>query len=601
MEKKIINRIKFFITVAIIVAFVWFLVISPMITFHNNEKKMEDAARRYFELNTDKLPTGERVKTITLKELYNDAYLKEDFFSPYTKKSCSITNSWVKVKRENKSYKYYVYLDCGVLNSSVDHEGPQIKLNGDSTITLGVGEEYKELGVHSIVDNGDGKIDVKNITIRGSVNNSKVGSYEIQYSATDKLNNRTVVTREVNVVKTLNSVVKKDLGNTTNYIGNPTNTYIRLSNMIFRMFGLDSKDNVVIVADEDVANVNFTKIDDWLEYYYEHLNSKTRKMIVKSKFCNMNLSDSSTDSLECSSYTDLKKVYIPSAIEVNKAQAGDTNFMKPATMSWVSNKKSAKEAYVTRNIFYAEEYGKSFLAYDTTFNYGIRPMMVISGKSLITGGSGTASDPYVFGDSKAGRGGELVNTRSTGEYITDSGVIWRIVDSLDDGTVKVISNDTLGSGFDKIETYPDPDKKKINYNPTDKTSVAYFINNNVGEYIDTSKFVNHEIEVPIYKNKIIYGSEIDVKKYKAKLSAPNMYEMFSAQTKKALGYFSGSYWLINTSNADRVTGAITGIGVPLNEVAQPYLGYGVRVVAYLKKDVVISSGKGTIESPYKIN
>ena len=59
--------------------------------------------------------------------------------------------------------------------------------------------------------------------------------------------------------------------------------------------------------------------------------------------------------------------------------------------------------------------------------------------------------------------------------------------------------------------------------------------------------------------------------------------------------------LFRSSNADRVTGAITGIGVPLNEVAQPYLGYGVRVVAYLKKDVVISSGKGTIESPYKIN
>ena len=31
-----------------------------------------------------------------------------------------------------------------------------------------------------------------------------------------------------------------------------------------------------------------------------------------------------------------------------------------------------------------------------------------------------------------------------------------------------------------------------------------------------------------------------------------------------------------------------------------YDKFGVRVVGYLKKDVVVNSGKGTIDNPYKI-
>ncbi len=599
MEKKIIRNIKILIVVALIAAFVWFIVVSPMITFHKNEESLENAAKRYFEINKEQLPTGERVKTITLKELYNDSYLKEDFYSPYSKKSCSITNSWVKVRRENNEFKYYVYLDCGILNSKIDHDGPDIKLNGDSKITLGVDEVYKELGVKSVVDNNDGKLDVKDVTIKGKVDTSKIGTYEIEYIAFDKLSNKTVVTREVSVVKKIKNVVKKDLGNVTNYSGNPTNNYIMLSNMIFRIFGLDDNDNVIIVADQDIANVNHSKLDKWLDYYYKHLNSDAKKMLVKSKFCNMDITDNTLDTLQCNSYTKEKNVYIPSIVEVNKAQAGDANFMKPSTVSWIANKKSSKEAYITRSYFFGEDFGKIYIAFDRDFNFGVRPMMVMKGDTNIIGGDGTSLNPYYFNDVDIGITGSLLNERHTGEYIEDHGTLWRIIDVMDDGTTKVISEHTIGNNSEGPTTYPTPDDKIV-YNPKDKGSVAYFINNNVNEYVDTSNFVNHEIEVPIYKDKIIYGKEIEIKKYQAKLSAPNMYEMFSAQTKLDFNGKSYSYWLLNTSKANRIAGAITDIGVPVNEVIPPYLSYGIRFVAYLKKDKVISSGEGTSYFPYII-
>lgn len=598
MEKKIIRNIKILIVVALIAAFVWFIVVSPMITFHKNEESLENAAKRYFEINKEQLPTGERVKTITLKELYNDSYLKEDFYSPYSKKSCSITNSWVKVRRENNEFKYYVYLDCGILNSKIDHDGPDIKLNGDSKITLGVDEVYKELGVKSVVDNNDGKLDVKDVTIKGKVDTSKIGTYEIEYIAFDKLSNKTVVTREVSVVKKIKNVVKKDLGNVTNYSGNPTNNYIMLSNMIFRIFGLDDNDNVIIVADQDIANVNHSKLDKWLDYYYKHLNSDAKKMLVKSKFCNMDITDNTLDTLQCNSYTKEKNVYIPSIVEVNKAQAGDTNFMKTFTMSWVSNKKSDKEAYVTRKYFVGDAAGKSFLTYNIDDNYGVRPMMIMNGNTNILGGDGSFLNPYYFEDINIGATSSLVNERKTGEYIEDHGTLWRIIDTMDDGTTKVITVDTLGYGMDSPKIYTEAEI--IKYNPNNKNNIAYYINNNLNDYVDTSNFVNHEIEVPIYKDKIIYGKEIETKKYKVKLSAPNMYEMFSAQSATEKFANSRSYWLLNTSNTKRKTGAITDIGVPVNEEMQLYDTYGFRLVAYLKKDKVIVSGEGTYYYPYII-
>lgn len=598
MEKKIIRNIKILIVVALIAAFVWFIVVSPMITFHKNEESLENAAKRYFEINKEQLPTGERVKTVTLKELYNDSYLKEDFYSPYSKKSCSITNSWVKVRRENNEFKYYVYLDCGILNSKIDHDGPDIKLNGDSKITLGVDEVYKEPGVKSVVDNNDGKLDVKDVTIKGKVDTSKIGTYEIEYIAFDKLSNKTVVTREVSVVKKIKNVVKKDLGNVTNYSGNPTNNYIMLSNMIFRIFGLDDNDNVIIVADQDIANVNHSKLDKWLDYYYKHLNSDAKKTLVKSKFCNMDITDNTLDTLQCNSYTKEKNVYIPSIVEVNKAQAGDTNFMKPFTMSWVSNKKSDKEAYVTRKYFVGDATGKSFLSYNIDDNYGVRPMMIMNGNTNILGGDGSFLNPYYFEDINIGATSSLVNERKTGEYIEDHGTLWRIIDTMDDGTTKVITVDTLGYGMDSPKIYTEAEI--IKYNPNNKNNIAYYINNNLNDYVDTSNFVNHEIEVPIYKDKIIYGKEIETKKYKVKLSAPNMYEMFSAQSATENFASSRSYWLLNTSNTKRKTGAITDIGVPVNEEMQLYDTYGFRLVAYLKKDKVIVSGEGTYYYPYII-
>ena len=593
MNKEMLKKIKLLITIVLILVFVWFLVISPMITFHNNEGKLESAAKRYFELNSNELPSGENVKTVTLKTLYHKSFIKNDLYIPYTGKTCSIENSWVKVRRVDGEYKYYTYLECGVLSSTVDHKGPVITLNGEKSISVGKGEEYKDAGVKSVVDNTDGKLNVKDVTIKSDVDTSKIGTYEVTYTALDSLNNKTVVTREVKVVQKLNSTIKASLKDNKNFTGNPENNYIRLSNMVFRIYGLDSENNVIIVSDKDIANVNYSKLDNWLDYYYENLNDFTKNIIVKSKYCNMNLTDTTLDTTSCSGYTKERNVYIPSVVEVNKAASGIYNFMRPNTMSWVANKKDAKNAYLTRLYFFGSESNKTFLSYNVNDNYGVRPMMTIKGDTLIVDGDGTVNNPYTFGDTKKAKGGSLLNERFTGEYISIDGRTYRIIKTNTDGTTKVVSEFTLdgvaikGLGIDG----------KVTYDPTNKSSVAYYINNRASEYVSTKYFVKHEIEVPIYRNKIVYGGETKTKKYEVMLSAPNMYEMFSAHPQTAS---VRSYWMINTSQEEGIAAAMFTLGSPIDGKIEENTELGIRVVAFIKKGTTVSSGYGTEKNPYII-
>lgn len=599
-KKKIAFNIKFIISLIIVGLFVWYLVISPMMKFHDNEKQMINAAKRYFEINSNELPTGKRIKTLSLSTLYSKSYLENDFYVPYTSNVCDQTDSWIKVRKNNSGeYEYLVYLDCGVLQSSIDHTGPEIKLNGSEEVTIGLGSKYKEEGVKSVVDNTDGKLDVKDVVIKGNVDTSKVGTYEVEYIAFDSLKNRTSVTRKVNVINNLNSVVKKALNGAKNFTGNPTNNYVRLSNMLYRVYGLDSNNNIILVAAEDVSNVNYTKLNEWLnKYYYNHLNDFTKKLIVKSKYCNMKITDTTTDTTECSGYTDKVNIFVPSVVDVNKAAAGSENFMKTYTMSWVGNSGDDGKAYVTREIFFGEDFGKSFLSYENDLNFGVRPMFTIKGNISVVSGDGTITNPYSFGDSTPISGGEELNKASTGEYVEISGDLYRVID-VENGYTKVIAEESIVNSNDtKIVISPGIPVYEFTYDTKKKGSIGYKINNESSQYIDTSYFTNHDVSVPIYKKDIIYGSEVKTEKYKAKVFAPNMYEIFSAQV-NLFGHNSHSYWYLNTSKTTLYLSGITDTGVPLNKVSSNVF-YGIRPCAYIKKSTIITSGKGTRKEPYII-
>ncbi len=78
-----------------------------------------------------------------------------------------------------------------------DTTAPVIKLKGEKTITISVGENYQDPGVE-IKDNLDTS---PKLTINGFVNNKKAGRYVITYKAIDKAQNSTSINRIVYVNK----------------------------------------------------------------------------------------------------------------------------------------------------------------------------------------------------------------------------------------------------------------------------------------------------------------------------------------------------------------------------------------------------------------
>ncbi len=591
MNKKVKKYLKVSVTILIVALFVWFLIVYPLVKFRGYEKQMKQAAERYFVTKPGELPTGERIKTITLQDLFFGAYIKSDMYVPYTKEPCSLKDSWVKVQKKNNEYKYYTYLKCGVLSSNIDHKGPTITLKGDQTINVTKGDNFKDPGVESVIDNKDGNIDVSKVTITGNVDTTKTGSYKIKYTALDSLNNKTEVERTVEVVERLKSTVKDILGDKTSFVGNPENNYVYFSNMKFRILDMDG-DNIRIVSAIDIANVNYDGIENWLDkVFYKHLNSKSKKLIVENKYCNMKPSDDTLADTNCTSYTENKKVYIPSIVDVNKTNLEYDNFMKTYTMSWVASEKNKDEAYIIRDFFV--EGDMRFLNLNKKYTFGVRPIITIDGNSLIKGGSGSVDDPYYLEDMEKGKTNSLVNERNCGEYVEINGMLFRIIDSESDGTTKVIAASVLSSDGLRVKTNYLAGQGI--YNPTEKGNVGYYINNIASDYIDSSYFVNKTITVPIYKEEPVYGKTNSTKKYKVKFSAPSTFDMFSAG-----GDISGSYWLIDSSKNNKLANVISEIGSHMYD--ETGLGsFGIRLVGYLKKDVTIVSGKGTFNNPYKIS
>ena len=599
-EKKDYKKtIRTIVIIAVIVGVAYFLIMRPYIKFKTYENTMKKAAQRYFEINETRLPTGKRISTVKLSTLYNEKYIKDDFKSPLNGKYCSTTKSWVKVKKDGTNYKYYVYLDCGALKSNVDHEGPTIVLNGEETMRINKNETFKDPGVKALVDNSDGKLDPGDVTIKGEVNTSKVGTYTITYTAFDSLSNQTEIKRTVKVVEVIRSTIKEstEIGM---YKGREVNNnYIQLSGNLFRIIGIDSDGNVRVTTEDTIGHVNYAGLESYLEKYYKSLAPETKKLIVKTKYCKDVLSTENLDTTECASYTDEKNVYVNSVIDYNRTKE-DTTWMLTGIMDWLGNKADDKNAYVAR-IFNVFDDSQIFTEPVGNIN-GVRPTLTIDGNALLKSGVGTEDNPYTLAeDVKPGKSGQYVNERYAGEYIIINNYKWRIVEANKEEHTKIISSDILRNS-DGLEITVENDGKsdtRYTYNPSESGNIGYYIKNKASEYITTKYLVSSTINVPVYKNKIAYGKEIETKEYKTKLFAPDIFDLYNVLEHK--DELMREYWVMNYTNNKYNYTYMADQGSYVTDTYASSTEKCVRLEAFLTKNATIVTGKGTYQDPYVIS
>ena len=191
-KKKIVKFITIIVVIAAVLLIVWYIILNPLIDFNKKEKKLENAGKEYFERNSSLLPEEGEISEVNLRTLLVQKYIT-DMRTTYGKQSCDAKQSWVKVKRKEGKYTYYTNLECGSMKSTIDNEGPTIKLKGKEEIEIEKGTEFKDPGIENVYDNTDGKIKIDSVTVKGKVNSNEIGKYTITYTAYDTLENKTTI------------------------------------------------------------------------------------------------------------------------------------------------------------------------------------------------------------------------------------------------------------------------------------------------------------------------------------------------------------------------------------------------------------------------
>ena len=602
-KKKIIRIVVVVLVVLLVLAILYFAFYYPNKVFKDNEKKFIAAGERYYQINKNYLPNQEgRVLTVNLGTLIKEDYL-DDIYIPYSKKVCDLNESTVKAIKKDGEFQYYTYLKCGNYESSTDHEGPVITLNGDSTINLNKGDEYKEPGVKSVVDDTDGNLNVDDVTIKGEVDTNTVGTYEITYSASDSLNNKSEVTRKVVVEESLSNVVREATSDTNGYYkGDALNNYVMFNNMTFRIVKINSNNTVTIASDEVLANVDYTNdgrfadssLDSWLnDYFYNLLESKYKKLITSSKWCDDVLNADNYMATECSRSSAKRNVGILSIQDYNNTLADDISFLDFGGIVWYANLDSNNNPWTMTDLY---DYPLKSEPMDQEYLFNVRPAVTLKKNTKVLSGDGSEADPYILVENNSARRNTLINERQIGEYINYSGYTWRIAGINDDTTEIIMTGVVINNDVELQIGYNNSGAKV--YNPNKKGNIGYQVINEMTKYVSTDLFTKTKVEVPIYNNKVTYKGKKDTKTYNNIVTIPSVFDIFTA---KGDNSSDGGYWYIDSSKEDGVKTVMYPAGTVTYTTVTDDRTEGVKIKAYLKSDVFITDGDGSLEHPYTIS
>ena len=601
-KNKIIKIVIVVVVIIVLVLLLWFLYFYPNKVFRENERLLEEAGKRYYEINSTRLPNEEgRVISVTLDTLIKQDYL-DGLYEAYGNKLCDLNESNVKAVNKDGDYTYYTYLKCGKRESEVDHEGPVITLNGSKNMTVSRGDTFNDPGVKSVVDNVDGNMDKSSVSIKGEVDTSKVGVYEITYTISDSLANKTEVTRKVSVEESLASTVKSNTKNGY-YVGNVDNNYIYFNNILFRIVRVNDDNSVLIVSNDALANVDYTNdgrftdsaLDKWLnDYFYNLLEPSYQDLIKSSSWCDDVISSDNITTTECSRQTDKRKVGILSLQDYNLSYDGVSSYLDKSNFSWYANLAEDNKAWAITS---TDSYPNTIYSSESTNLLNVVPALNLKASTTILEGDGTYSNPYVVLKRDTARRSSELNKRQVGEYVSYSGYLFRISNILDDGTTEVIMDSVLKSNNRQIDIgYTNGNKQKV-YNPNQEGNIGYKIKNDMTRYINTDLFVSKNISVPIYNKNITYQGKKDTKEYKLLITIPSTFDIFSAKSSTAN---DSGYWLRDSSKQDNTKAVVRSLGTLTYSNASDNLQAGVKVLAYFDKDVIIESGKGTYLDPYTL-
>lgn len=394
-----------------------------------------------------------------------------------------------------------------------------------------------------------------------------------------------VLTLKKNIVEQGDGLYKEDK-NKYIYKGKNIDNYVKYSGRLWRIVSINDNGIKLITEDNQTSLVwglktNYEKslVKSWLndkkdiKSFYESLSNT--EILTKTKTC---VDIVSKTNISCNKIIE-EKVGLLSVYEYQEAGA-EKSYLNIGEYWWTSSIDANNLAWYIYSIGALNNnvsLGKIYYA------YGVRPTITIKSDIKVISGSGKRDDPYCFVNTT----NNMLNSKYVGEYINYSGYTWRIIET-DKEYTKIVMNGVIKNNNDDLyKAYGSSNYMTSSY------GLGYYLNNVFYNSLENKEFIlKYPFNMGRYDKTYKYDYNM-IAEYKEKMH---------------IGLLQlGELFINDIDNYFLSTRTITSDG-SIYEVIKDgkiYLGavsdkQRVRPTLYLKNDIVVNSGSGSISDPYKI-
>lgn len=373
------------------------------------------------------------------------------------------------------------------------------------------------------------------------------------------------------------------------YIGKVEDNYLEYSGILFRIVGIDKDNNIKAISDSNLTLMysglekGFDKsyVYKWLnksdEKYsgiFENNMDSTDKYLTNTYLCDDVVSD--LKNINCEKNNNALKITLLSLYDYASA-GGKESYLNNGESYYLSTIDDKN------NNYFINTTGDVGLNKISSKIYGVRPVITIKNDVALMHGDGSKTSPYAVIEKSISKLSDVYISK----YINYSGNTYRVISTGEN--VKIALSDNIKDG-DKYLKKTFGGKNNI-YSTTKKT---------IGEYLNNTYYKSIKNNDLIVKSSYGIGSNtLDNLDYTAVYSKTDTFnigmltlgDMFISDTKNVLTMNRGieSSMIINVINKD---GNVFG-----DLIASKY---EVRPTMYLKGDISIVSGDGSIDSPYEL-
>lgn len=373
------------------------------------------------------------------------------------------------------------------------------------------------------------------------------------------------------------------------YIGKVEDNYLEYSGILFRIVGIDKDNNIKAISDSNLTLMysglekGFDKsyVYKWLnksdEKYsgiFENNMDSTDKYLTNTYLCDDVVSD--LKNINCEKNNNVDKITLLSLYDYASA-GGKESYLNNGESYYLSTIDDKN------NNYFINTTGDVGLNKISSKIYGVRPVITIKNDVALMHGDGSKTSPYAVIEKSISKLSDVYISK----YINYSGNTYRVISTGEN--VKIALSNNIKDG-DKYLEKTFGGKNNI-YSTTKKT---------IGEYLNNTYYKSIKNNDLIVKSSYGIGSNtLDNLDYTAVYSKTNTFnigmltlgDMFISDTKNVLTMNRGieSSMIINVINKD---GNVFG-----DLIASKY---EVRPTMYLKGDINIVSGDGSIDSPYEL-